>query len=113
MEVGKDEDPSMPAVSGPVRIYGPGRWLVRFRMRAEEAGPGTVAAIEAASAFGGTLARRDLSREEVSGGDAYSDCALELELDRIVPLSFHVRQFNRARLRVDRIEIEPAGASAG
>ena len=113
VEVGKDEDPSMPAVSGPVRIYGPGRWLVRFRMRAEEAGPGTVAAIEAASAFGGTLARRDLSREEVSGGDAYSDCALELELDRIVPLSFHVRQFNRARLRVDRIEIEPAGASAG
>ncbi|MEI6632488.1 MAG: hypothetical protein WCP22_01585 [Chlamydiota bacterium] len=106
VEVGKDEDVSMPMVSGPARLYGPGRWRVRYRLRAEGAEPGVIARVEAVNAFGGTLAGRDVTRDELAGSAGYRECALELNLEKLAPLSFHVMQFNRARLWLDRIDME-------
>ena len=53
--------------------------------------------------------------DELAGAAGYRECALEFNLEKLAPLSFHVMQFNRARLRLDRIEIarlSPAEAVA-
>lgn len=106
VEAGKDEDVSMTVVSGPGRLYGPGRWRVRFRMRAEEAEPGVLARLEAVNTFGGTLAGRDVRREELGDLTGYRDFTFEIGLEKLTPVSFRVAQFNRARLRLDRIDME-------
>jgi hypothetical protein len=102
----KDEDITMPMVSGPDRLYGPGCYRARFYLKARDAEAGTIASLDVASSFGGVRSKRDLERDEVEESAGYSPYEITFKLDRITPLSFAVRHYKRAILSLDKIEIE-------
>jgi len=104
--VGKNEDLTMPMVSGPDRLYEKGRYRARFYFRADEVEPGTVAKIEVDSTFGEVIAQREVTSEELKDSGRYRASDISFELDRITPLSFRIQHYNRASLRLDRIEVE-------
>jgi len=106
VKIGRDEDLTMPMVSGPDRLYGKGRYRALFYLRVEEAEGGTVAKIEVASTFGGLIACREVKSEELADSRLYRACSISFELDRPTPLSFILWHYNRACLRLDRIEVE-------
>jgi len=110
VEIGKNEDLSVPAVSGPDRLYMPGRYRAGFYVRGDEFGEGALAVLEVVSAFGGDpLAKRDIRADEISEGGGYAPFYLEFELGRPTPLSFLVKPYNKALLWIDRIEVEKVG----
>ena len=104
--IGKNEDPSMPMVSGPTRLYGPGRYRARYYLKAEEMEPGAIARLEVASGFGGVLASRAVAREELAARGRYTPCDVAFEIKKLTPLSFYLWHFNKALLRLDKIEVE-------
>ncbi len=106
VEISREEDPHMPMASGPERLYPPGEYRARFMMEAEDADEGSVALLAASSSFGDTLASRELAAADLRGPGRYRPQELEFTLDRLTPLQFSIRHFNRARLRFDAIEIE-------
>jgi len=106
VEISREEDPHMPMASGPDRLYPPGEYRARFMMEAEDADEGSVALLAASSSFGDTLASRELAAADLRGPGRYRPQELEFTLDRLTPLQFSIRHFNRARLRFDAIEIE-------
>jgi hypothetical protein len=106
VRIGKDEDLYMPMVDGPARLYGPGSYRVEYRLRASEATPGVIGRLEAVSSFGGTLAVRDIHEEELPDTGEYAGYAVTFELKKKTPLSFRLRQFNKALLWLDRIDVE-------
>lgn len=102
----KDEDITMPMVSGPDRLYGPGCYRASFYLKARDAEAGTIASLDVASSFGGVRSKRDLRREELKESAGYSPYEVMFTLDRTTPLSFAVRHYKRAILSLDKIEIE-------
>jgi hypothetical protein len=106
VSVGKEEDPNMSVISGPDRIYGPGRYRARLSIAAREIEEGTVAKFEVASSFGKSIALREMQRDEFVNPGKYQPCEVLFELDRPTPLSFLLWHYNRACLRLDRIEVE-------
>ncbi|MCX6353893.1 MAG: hypothetical protein NTZ78_03175 [Candidatus Aureabacteria bacterium] len=106
VEIGKNEDLTMPMISGPDRLYKKGRYRARFYFRTDEAEAGTVAKIEVGSTFGEVIAQREVANVELKDPGRYHASDISFELDRITPLSFRVRHYNRASLRLDKIEVE-------
>jgi hypothetical protein len=102
----KDEDITMPMVSGPDRLYGPGCYRASFYLKARDAEAGTIASLDVASSFGRVQSKRDLCREELKESAGYSPYEVMFTLDRITPLSFTVRHYKRAILSLDKIEVE-------
>ena len=102
----KDEDITMPMVSGPDRLYGPGCYRASFYLKARDAEAGTITSLDVASSFGGVRSKRDLERDEIEESAGYSPYEITFKLDRITPLSFAVRHYKKAILSLDKIEIE-------
>lgn len=102
-----NEDLTMPVISGPDRLYPPGRYRARYYLRGRGCRDGVVARLEVAPAFGGPLlATWDCGRGDIAGGERYAPCDILFELDRPTPLSLLMRHYNRASLWLDRIEVE-------
>lgn len=109
VSIGKKEDPSMPMVSGPLRLYGPGRYVARYYLAAEDAEPGAFARLEVVSGFGGVLGRREVASGDKVDGGRYAPYDVAFEVGKPTPVSFHLRHFNKAVLKLDRIEVESLG----
>ncbi len=105
VEISRGEDPYADG-ERPRHLYPPGEYRARFMMEAEDADEGSVALLAASSSFGDTLASRELAAADLRGPGRYRPQELEFTLDRLTPLQFSIRHFNRARLRFDAIEIE-------
>ncbi len=108
VSVGKEEDLSMPMVSGPMRLYGPGRYRARYHLMAEGVERGTFARLEVVSGFGEVLGRRAVTLGERAEQGRYAPYDVEFEIGKPTPISFSLRHFNKAILRLDRIEVLPA-----
>ncbi|MCX6357799.1 MAG: hypothetical protein NT045_08020 [Candidatus Aureabacteria bacterium] len=103
----KDEDINMPMVSGPDRLYPPGRYKARYYLRAGECEGGVLARLAVSPGFGGAaIAARDCMRGEIAEGDRYAPCDISFEITRATPISCTLWHFNRAILSLDKIEIE-------
>ncbi|MEJ2745214.1 MAG: hypothetical protein P8123_05950, partial [bacterium] len=112
VSIGKREDLSMPMVSGPKRLYGPGHYVARFHLMADEVGVGTFARMEVVSGFGGVLGRRDVTSKEGVEWGRYAPYDVAFKIEKPTPISFYLRHFNKAVLRLDRIEVERVGESS-
>ena len=108
VEVGKDEDPTMPIVSGPTRLYGTGRYTVSFYLKATQVEPGALARLDVVSARGELLASRAMELWERPLPGAYEPVTLQIELTKPGLISFRPWPSPKARLRLDRIEVERA-----
>ena len=108
VEITRDEDPHMPMASGLDRLYPPGDYRARFVLEGSDADEGAVALLSVSSSFGGVnaIASREVASGDLGAPGRYRPQELEFTLDRLTPLTFAVRHFNRARLRLDAIEIE-------
>jgi hypothetical protein len=105
VSIGKEEDLTMPMVNGPMRLYDAGRYLARYRLKAAEVDPGTFARLEVMSGFGAVLGRREIASGENLEQDRYVHYDVEFEIEKPTPISFYLRHFNKAILRLDRIEV--------
>ena len=105
VSIGKDEDPSMPMVSGPMRLYNPGNYRARYYLMADRMEPGALARLEVVSGLGGVLANRTVAQEELEGHGRYTPCDVAFEIKKPTPISFYLWHFNRAILRLDRIDV--------
>jgi hypothetical protein len=105
VSIGKGEYPSMPMVSGPMRLYGPGRYRARFHLMADEVEQGAFARMEVVSGFGEILGWRELTSVEGAEEGRYAPYDVAFEIGKPTPISFYLRHFNKAVLRLDRIEV--------
>jgi hypothetical protein len=93
-------------VSGPARLFPPGRYLLAVRLRAEHAGRGPLVRLSVTEPAGRTLAARVVDAGEVPPG-AYRDVALEFALDRPTVLEFPVAYLGDVGVLLDRITLTP------
>jgi hypothetical protein len=105
VRIGKNENPHMPMIQGPMRLYRPGRYIARFRLRGDEAGEGTIANLRVDSAFGGIIAGRDITKDMLPANGTYSDYAVPFALKKTTPLTFELHHFNKAHLRLDTVTV--------
>jgi hypothetical protein len=102
VEVGKDEDLTMPIVSGPTRLYGPGRYLVSFYLKTIQKDKDASMRLEVISSRGDVLAGKEM---ELQRPGAYKPLAIQIELAKPELISFRPWPSPQARLRLDRIEV--------
>jgi hypothetical protein len=102
VEVGRDEELTMPIVTGPTRLYGPGRYLVSFYLKTIQADSGARVRLEVVSSRGDVLAVREM---ELQRSGAYKPFSMQIDLAKPELISFRPWPSPQACIRLDRIEV--------
>jgi hypothetical protein len=93
-------------VSGPARLFPPGRYRLSVRLRAAASGRGPLVGLAVTEPVGTTLATRTVPATEVPSG-AYGETTLDFELSRPTVLEFPVLYLGEVGVFFDRITITP------
>jgi len=93
-------------VSGPIRLFPPGRYRLTVRLRAAAAGHGPLVELSVTEPAGPTLAAREVEAAEDPPG-AYRDVTLDFALDEPRVLEFPVVYLGDVGLFLDRLSVAP------
>ena len=93
-------------VSGPARLFPPGRYRLSLRLRAATGGQGPLVALQVAEPVGKVLATRTVPAGEVPV-DAYGEVGLDFELGRATVLEFPVVYLGDVGILFDRLTVSP------
>jgi hypothetical protein len=93
-------------VSGPARLFPPGRYGLGVRLRATAPGHGPLVHLSVTTPSGPELAGRTVDASEVPPG-AYRDVWLEFTLDRSLVLEFPVVYLGDVGVLFDRVTVVP------
>jgi hypothetical protein len=93
-------------VSGPTRLFPPGRFRLSVRLRAEAPGRGPLVGLEVTEPVGAVLARRTVPATEVRS-DVYGEAILDFELSRPTVLEFPVLYLGDVGVFLDRVTVTP------
>ena len=93
-------------VSGPARLFRPGRYRLSVRLRAEAPGHGPLVGLEVTEPMGAVLARRTVPATEVRS-DVYGEAILDFELSRPTVLEFPILYLGDVGVFLDRITVTP------
>jgi hypothetical protein len=107
VEVGTDEAPNMPIVSGPMRLYGAGRYLVSFYVKPIQMEKAVRMRIEVVSSCGNMLADKE---KKLRSYGVYEPITIQIELAKPELISFRPWPSAKARLRLDKIEVTEASS---
>lgn len=93
-------------VSGPVRLFPPGRYRLSVRLRALPGAHGPLVGLQVAEPVGAVLAARTVDASEVPA-DAYGEATLDFELSRPTVLEFPVLYLGGTGVFFDRLTVSP------
>jgi hypothetical protein len=93
-------------VSGPARLFPPGRHRLSVRLRAAAPGRGPLVGLTVTEPVGAALATRTVPATEVPS-DAYGEATLDFELSRPTVLEFPVLYLGDVGVFFDRLTITP------
>jgi hypothetical protein len=93
-------------VSGPTRLFPPGRYRLAVRLRASAPGRGPLVGLAVTEPMGAILATRTVPASEVPT-DAYGEATLDFELTRPTVLEFPVVYLGDVGVLLDRVTVTP------
>lgn len=93
-------------VSGPARLFPPGRYRLTVRLRAAAPGRGPLVGLAVTEPVGVALATRTVPATEVPS-DAYGEAILDFELSRPTVLEFPILYLGDVGVFFDRVTVTP------
>ena len=93
-------------VSGPARLFPPGRYRLSVRLRAATPGRGPLIGLAVTEPAGTVLATRTVPATEVPA-DVYGEAALDFDLNRPTVLEFPVLYLGDVGVFFDRVTVTP------